>query len=92
MNINAAPLDVEGFRKVKHAGIGTLPGLHHETCHPESYARYHPSGPKHDFNWRLTSLDRAMEGGIDDLGIGALFGTLRLALRGAGADPSHQSF
>ncbi len=73
VNINAAPLDVEGFRKVKHAGIGTYQ-VFQETYHPESYARYHPSGPKHDFNWRLTSLDRAMEGGIDDLGIGALFG------------------
>lgn len=73
VNINAAPLDIEGFRKVKKADIGTYQ-VFQETYHPESYARYHPSGPKHDFNWRLTSLDRAMEGGIDDLGIGALFG------------------
>ncbi|MDD3715545.1 MAG: [FeFe] hydrogenase H-cluster radical SAM maturase HydG [Candidatus Marinimicrobia bacterium] len=73
VNINAAPLDIEGFRTVKAAGIGTYQ-IFQETYHPESYAYYHPSGPKHDFNWRLTGLDRAMEGGIDDLGIGVLFG------------------
>ena len=73
VNINAAPLDIEGFKTVKSAGIGTYQ-VFQETYHPETYAHYHPSGPKRDFNWRLTSLDRAMEGGIDDLGIGALFG------------------
>jgi 2-iminoacetate synthase len=73
VNINAAPLDIEGFRTVKASGIGTYQ-VFQETYHPETYAHYHPSGPKRDFNWRLTALDRAMEGGIDDLGIGALFG------------------
>ena len=73
VNINAAPLDIEGFAKVKEAGIGTYQ-VFQETYHPESYKHYHPSGPKSNFEWRLTSLDRAMEGGIDDLGIGALFG------------------
>jgi 2-iminoacetate synthase len=73
VNINAAPLDIEGFKTVKAAGIGTYQ-IFQETYHPPTYRYYHPSGPKHHFNWRLTSLDRAMEGGIDDLGIGALFG------------------
>ncbi|MFA6618871.1 MAG: [FeFe] hydrogenase H-cluster radical SAM maturase HydG [Candidatus Neomarinimicrobiota bacterium] len=73
VNINAAPLDIEGFKTVKAAGIGTYQ-VFQETYHPERYKYYHPTGPKSDFNWRLTSLDRAMEGGIDDLGIGALFG------------------
>lgn len=73
VNINAAPLDVEGFRTVKAAGIGTYQ-VFQESYHLPTYEHYHPSGPKRDFNWRLTSLDRAMEGGIDDLGIGALFG------------------
>ena len=73
VNINAAPLDIEGFAKVKKAGIGTYQ-VFQETYHPQTYLHCHPSGPKRDFNWRLTSLDRAMEGGIDDLGIGALFG------------------
>ena len=73
VNINAAPLDIEGFKTVKKSGIGTYQ-VFQETYHPETYKHYHPSGPKSDFNWRLTSLDRAMEGGIDDLGIGALFG------------------
>jgi len=73
VNINAAPLDVKGFKTVKESGIGTYQ-VFQETYHPETYKNYHPSCPKSDFVWRLTSLDRAMEGGIDDLGIGALFG------------------
>lgn len=73
VNINAAPLDIEGFKTVKESGIGTYQ-VFQETYHPETYKHYHPSGPKSNFVWRLTSLDRAMEGGIDDLGIGALFG------------------
>jgi 2-iminoacetate synthase len=73
VNINAAPLDIEGFRTVKDAGIGTYQ-VFQETYHPEAYASYHPSGPKRDFNYRLTSLDRAQEAGLDDVGIGALFG------------------
>jgi 2-iminoacetate synthase len=73
VNINAAPLDIEGFRIVGEAGIGTYQ-IFQETYHPEAYKSYHPSGKKKDFNWRLTALDRAQEAGIDDVGIGALFG------------------
>jgi 2-iminoacetate synthase len=73
VNINAAPLDVEGFKVVKAAGIGTYQ-IFQETYHEESYAKLHPSGPKSSFLWRLHGLDRAMEAGIDDLGIGALMG------------------
>lgn len=73
VNINAAPLDVEGFRTVKEAGIGTYQ-IFQETYHREAYKRYHPSGRKADFDYRLTALDRAMEAGIDDVGIGALLG------------------
>jgi 2-iminoacetate synthase len=73
VNINAAPLDIEGFKTVKEAGIGTYQ-VFQETYHPEAYKLFHPSGPKKDFNFRLTSLDRAQEAGVDDVGIGALFG------------------
>lgn len=73
VNINAAPLDVEGFRKVKEAGIGTYQ-IFQETYDPVSYESYHPGGKKRDYEWRLTSLDRAQEAGLDDVGIGALFG------------------
>jgi 2-iminoacetate synthase len=73
VNINAAPLDIEGFRKVGEAGIGTYQ-IFQETYHPEAYKWYHLGGKKKDYEWRLTSLDRAQEAGIDDVGIGALFG------------------
>lgn len=73
VNINAAPLDVEGFKLVKSAGIGTYQ-IFQETYHQETYQAVHPSGPKSDYLWRLHSLDRAQEAGIDDLGIGALMG------------------
>ncbi|NCA86373.1 MAG: [FeFe] hydrogenase H-cluster radical SAM maturase HydG [Clostridia bacterium] len=73
VNINAAPLEIEGFRTVKESGIGTYQ-VFQETYHPEAYKLYHPSGPKKDFDYRLTSLDRAQEAGVDDVGIGALFG------------------
>lgn len=73
VNINAAPLDIEGFKTVKEAKIGTYQ-IFQETYHPEQYDYYHLSGKKKDFNYRLTGLDRAMEAGIDDVGIGALFG------------------
>jgi 2-iminoacetate synthase len=73
VNINAAPLDVEGFRKVKGAKIGTYQ-IFQETYHEETYTKVHQGGIKHNFEWRLTSLDRAQEAGIDDVGIGALFG------------------
>jgi len=73
VNINAAPLDIDGFRTVKQAGIGTYQ-IFQETYHPEAYKTYHLGGKKTDFNWRLTALDRAQEAGIDDVGIGALIG------------------
>ncbi len=73
VNINAAPLDVEGFKVVKAAGIGTYQ-IFQETYHPEAYKIYHQRGRKADYGYRLTALDRAQEAGIDDVGIGALFG------------------
>ena len=73
VNINAAPLDIEGFRIVGSAGIGTYQ-IFQETYHPEAYKSYHLGGKKRDYDWRLTALDRAQEAGIDDVGIGALFG------------------
>jgi 2-iminoacetate synthase len=73
VNINAAPLEIEGFRKVKEAGIGTYQ-IFQETYHPGAYSLYHPSGKKRDYEYRLTALDRAQEAGLDDVGIGALFG------------------
>jgi 2-iminoacetate synthase len=73
VNINAAPLDIEGFRTVKEAGIGTYQ-IFQETYHRDTYKRYHTGGFKKDYDYRLTSLDRAQEAGLDDVGIGALFG------------------
>jgi 2-iminoacetate synthase len=73
-NINAAPMDHEGYRIVKEAGIGTYQ-IFQETYHHETYARVHPPQTrKGDFLYRLDGLDRAMEAGCDDVGIGALFG------------------
>lgn len=73
VNMNCIPLDVEGYRKMKKAGIGTYQ-IFQETYHTPTYAQMHPHGPKSDFLWRLYGQDRAMEGGCDDVGIGALFG------------------
>ncbi len=73
VNINAAPLDIEGFRTVQRSGIGTYQ-VFQETYHEPTYQKYHVAGPKKDYNYRLTSLDRAQEAGLDDVGIGALFG------------------
>lgn len=73
VNINAAPLEIEGFRTVLKSGIGTYQ-VFQETYHQETYKKYHLSGPKKDYDYRLTSLDRAQEAGLDDVGIGALFG------------------
>jgi 2-iminoacetate synthase len=73
VNINAAPLDVAGYRTLKAVGIGTYQ-IFQETYHRPTYAAMHPRGPKADFLWRLHGLDRAQEGGCDDVGIGALFG------------------
>jgi len=73
VNINAAPMSIEGFKTVHDAGIGTYQ-IFQETYHPETYAKVHLGGNKRNFDNRLTALDRAMEAGIDDVGIGALFG------------------
>lgn len=74
VNINAAPLDVAGFRTVKEAGIGTYQ-IFMETYHHPTYAKVHPPRTrKADYLWRLDGLDRAMQGGCDDVGIGALYG------------------
>jgi len=74
VNINAAPLDPDGYRVVKEAGIGTYQ-IFQETYHHETYAACHPAGTrKGDYLYRLDGLSRAMEAGCDDVGIGALFG------------------
>jgi 2-iminoacetate synthase len=73
INVNIAATTVEDYRKLKEAGIGTYI-LFQETYHRPSYAKMHPSGPKGDYDWHTTAMDRAMEGGIDDVGFGVLFG------------------
>jgi 2-iminoacetate synthase len=73
INVEIAPMSVDEYRRVKAAGIGTYV-LFQETYRHETYRIMHPTGPKSDYLWRLTAMDRAMEGGIDDVGIGALFG------------------
>lgn len=73
INVNIAATSVENYRKLKEAGIGTYI-LFQETYHRESYERLHPAGPKSSYDYHITAMDRAMEGGIDDVGIGALFG------------------
>jgi 2-iminoacetate synthase len=73
VNVNSAPLSVEDFRELKSFGIGTYQCFQ-ETYHYETYQHMHPDGPKKDFSWRIYSMDRALEAGIDDVGIGSLFG------------------
>ena len=73
VNVNIAATTVENYRKLKEAGIGTYI-LFQETYHKENYERLHPTGPKHDYAWHTEAMDRAMDGGIDDVGIGVLFG------------------
>ncbi len=73
VNINAAPLDIEGFKIVKASGIGTYQ-IFQETYDRETYLKCHISGSKRNYDWRITGLDRAQEAGIDDVGIGALLG------------------
>ncbi|HEY0307648.1 MAG TPA: [FeFe] hydrogenase H-cluster radical SAM maturase HydG [Acidobacteriaceae bacterium] len=73
VNVNIAPLPVEDFRKLKATGIGTYQCFQ-ETYHRESYSRVHTHGRKSDYDWRATVMDRAMEAGIDDVGIGPLLG------------------
>jgi len=73
ININVAATTVENYRKLKAAEIGTYV-LFQETFHRPTYTRMHPSGPKRDYDWHTTALDRAQEAGIDDVGAGVLFG------------------
>jgi 2-iminoacetate synthase len=73
VNVNLAPQTVDRFRQLKNAGIGTFQ-LFQETYHRETYAAVHLKGTKRNYDWRTTSFDRAMEAGIDDVGIGVLFG------------------
>ena len=73
VNVNIAATTVENYRKLKDAGIGTYI-LFQETYHKESYKKLHPTGPKSDYNYHTEAMDRAMEGGIDDVGLGVLFG------------------
>lgn len=73
VNINIAATTVDNYRLLKEAGIGTYI-LFQETYHKESYLKLHPTGPKHNYDYHTEAMDRAMEGGIDDVGIGVLFG------------------
>ena len=73
VNVNIAATTVENYRKLKEAGIGTYI-LFQETYHKESYEVLHPAGPKHNYAYHTEAMDRAMEGGIDDVGLGVLFG------------------
>ena len=73
VNVNIAATSVENYTKLKEAGIGTYI-LFQETYHKENYEKLHPAGPKHDYAYHTEAMDRAMEGGIDDVGLGVLFG------------------
>ena len=76
VNVNIAATTVENYTKLKDAGIGTYI-LFQETYHKESYLKLHPTGPKHDYDYHTEAMDRAMAGGIDDVGLGVLFGLER---------------
>lgn len=73
VNVNIAATTVENYHKLKEAGIGTYI-LFQETYHKETYEQLHPTGPKHNYDYHTEAMDRAMEGGIDDVGVGVLFG------------------
>ena len=73
VNVNIAATTVENYKKLKDAGIGTYI-LFQETYHKESYEKLHPTGPKHNYAYHTEAMDRAMQGGIDDVGLGVLFG------------------
>lgn len=73
VNVNIAATTVENYKKLKDAGIGTYI-LFQETYHKETYEKLHPAGPKHNYAYHTEAMDRAMEGGIDDVGLGVLFG------------------
>lgn len=76
VNVNIAATTIENYRKLKEAGIGTYI-LFQETYHKESYEKLHPTGPKHNYAYHTEAMDRAMMGGIDDVGLGVLFGLER---------------
>ncbi len=73
VNVNIAATTVENYRKLRDAGIGTYI-LFQETYHKKSYEELHPTGPKHNYDYHTEAMDRAMQGGIDDVGLGVLFG------------------
>ncbi|MGE5189359.1 MAG: [FeFe] hydrogenase H-cluster radical SAM maturase HydG [Gemmatimonadota bacterium] len=73
LHVNAAPMPVDALREIKEAGAGVYQ-VFQETYHPGTYAAMHPSGPKADYAWRITCMDRAMEAGFGDVGVGALLG------------------
>lgn len=73
INVNIAPLSIDEFHELKKTGIGTYQ-LFQETYHRDTYATMHTSGKKRDYDWRITVMNRAMQAGIDDVGIGVLFG------------------
>ena len=73
VNVNIAATTVENYRRLRDAGIGTYI-LFQETYHKENYETLHPTGPKSKYSYHTEAMDRAMEGGIDDVGIGVLFG------------------
>ena len=73
VNVNIAATTVDEYRMLKDAGVGTYI-LFQETYNKENYLELHPTGPKHDYNWHTEAMDRAMEAGIDDVGLGVLFG------------------
>lgn len=73
LHVNAAPMEVDALREIKRAGAGVYQ-VFQETYHPPTYRVMHPSGPKSDYTWRLTCMDRAFQAGFDDVGIGALLG------------------
>lgn len=73
VNVNIAATTVENYKKLHDAGIGTYI-LFQETYHKESYEKLHPTGPKHNYDYHTEAMDRAMQGGIDDVGLGVLFG------------------
>lgn len=73
VNVNIAATTTEDYTRLRDAGIGTYI-LFQETYHKEHYERLHPTGPKHNYTWHTEAMDRAMQGGIDDVGLGVLFG------------------
>ncbi|MBK9577162.1 MAG: [FeFe] hydrogenase H-cluster radical SAM maturase HydG [Fibrobacterota bacterium] len=73
INVNVAAMEVDAYRELKASGIGTYQ-LFQETYHPDTYAIMHPQGPKSNYGYHLSAMDRAIEGGLEDVGLGVLFG------------------